>query len=1150
MKKKFLKVLYLIKNETFKEIFRIMRICFILLFVFSFQLMALNTKAQDAVIELNNNSLTLGQLINEIERQTDYLVVYSNREIDTNQEINLPNKSDKVSTYLNEAFKRTDIAYEFENNYIVLLKRSNQNASTVANLIQAAQQSQQKEISGKITDSSGDPIPGATVMVKGTTIGTITDADGKFFLRIPANAQTLQISFIGMKNQEIPIGERTTFNIQLEEETVALEEVVAIGYGVQKKVNLTGAVASVRSDDILKAQSANTANTLVGQIPGLIAKQPTGEPGNDNSQLFIRGVATFRGSTAPTFIIDGIERTYEDFARLDPHEIESLSVLKDAASAAVFGMRGANGVILVTTKRGRPQKIQASYSGNISTQSPTKLPSFANSADYARMKNIYMNKEIYTPEEIEKFANGSDPENYPNTNWYKETLTKNAIQQQHNITLNGGREDIAYFTSFGYLNQGGLWNNLNYDRYSLRANIDANITKSTKLSVDISGRVEHTHSSPTNSTGVFQQLVRNTPILLAKNKDGLLIVPDATHPNIIALISKEAGYNNSRNNTVTPLIELEQNLSFITDGLKIKGVFSYEKNNYAQKLWSKSPSLYVRDPLNKDNYIPQPHGSPNLYENTYDNEYIEWQGHVSYNKSFKNHSFSVLAMGLGQKENYHNLWVQRNSFDSEVMDQINAGNTQGQQLGGYDEEHARVSFVGRINYSYANKYLFEVNSRRDASENFSPEKRWGTFSSVSGGWVMSEENFFEDLRKEINFLKFRVSYGTLGNDNTGGIAFPYYSRFDLYFPNGAHAGGLPNDLGDYIFGNLVTKGLQPGPIANPLAAWETSKKTNVGMDWGLFNIINLSLDVFKENRFDILAQRGSEVPWSFGGILPLENIGKVVNKGIELLLSFNQKIGQFHYNLGGNFTYARNKVLEMAEAAGTTKYMKHTGRPIYSYYGYKTDGIFQSQAEIDAYAKQEVAGIDYVTKPGDIKYVDVDGNGVVNAGDMTYLGYGNVPEIVYGINGSISYKNFDFSFLFQGTGHVQVYLNGGVIMPYYNDGNLPSLWIKNAWTEEKPNSRYPRLEASNHNFPNTEFPPVQTYLYDASYLRLKNIEIGYNFNYKWLVNNHIENIRIYLSGQNLLTFTKVPQIDPENLHSQGWSYPQMKSFNGGITIQF
>lgn len=1012
-------------------------------------------------------------------------------------------------------------------------------------LMATSSYAQSNRIQGTVIDENGEVLIGVSIQDQQTQKGTITNMDGKFSFEAGIGHK-LRITYIGYHTQTIAATQ--TMRVVMSEDNMNLEEVVVVGYGVQKKVNLTGAVASIKSDEILKAQSANTSNSLVGQIPGLIAKQTTGEPGTDGSQIYIRGIATFQGGTSPTYIIDGIERQAEDFARIDPNEIESLNVLKDAASAAIFGMRGANGVILVTTKRGSAGKVHVRYSGNVSIQSPTSLPDFANSTDYARMKNVYMGSEIYTPDAIKKFADGSDSEHYPNTDWYSEMLSKNAVQHQHNVTVDGGRDNIKFFTNFGYVNQGGLWDNLDYERYSLRSNIDADITKTTHISLDISGRVEYRHGGAMNSTTVFQQLIRNTPVLLAKYDNGLNAVPDATHPNIMAQTCKDAGYNDTRNNSLLTRMEVVQDLPFITNGLKIKGIFSYDKNNYAQKSWTLSPFVYMKDANGK--YNLQTRGSAFLYQNQNDNEYIEWQGHLTYDRSFGQHSFSALLMALGRKAKNHNVWVSRNSFDSEVMDQISAGNATGQRLGGYDMESARLSYVGRINYNYGGKYLFEANIRRDASENFAPDKRWGTFASASIGWIVSEEKFFESFKKQINFLKIRGSYGTLGNDNTGGVSFPYYSRFDLYGSRGNHSGGLANNLGDYVFGELVTKGLVPGPIANALATWEKSKKMNIAIDAGLFNTVNLSIDFFKETRSDILAQRGAEVPWSFGGGLPLENIGKVENKGIDANLTFNHQIGNIRYSIGGNFTYARNKIIEMAEAAGTSQYLKRTGRPIHSYYGYQTDGLFRTQAEIDAYAKQQIAGIDYAIRPGDIKYVNVNGDEVVDASDMTYLGYGNVPEIIYGINGSLAWKNFDLSFLFQGAEHVQVYLNGGVVMPYFNDGNLPELWVNGAWSEQNTGARYPRLEQSSHNFPNTDFPPVQTYLYNAAYLRLKNIEVGFNFPRKWLNNIKLESVRIYVSGQNLLTFTDVPQIDPENVNSQGWSYPQMKSFNAGINIQF
>lgn len=997
-----------------------------------------------------------------------------------------------------------------------------------------------------ISGSNNEPLPGVNVTLnKNSSIGTITDIDGNFTLSVPSDA-VLSITYIGFKPQLVQVRGQKNLRIILAEDAEALEEVVVVGYGVQKKANLTGAVTSIKSDELLKSKSANSTNALVGQMPGLISKQATGEPGADDASLYIRGIATFQGDTSPAFIIDGIERSSADFARMDPNDIESINVLKDAASAAIFGMRGANGVVVITTKRGAKEKASIKYSGNVSIQSPTKLPEFANSYDYARLYNQYMGKEIYSAEEVAKFKDGTDPENYPNTDWYKEMLSQRAIQHQHNLSVSGGTEKIRYYVSAGFLSQGGLWDDIDYKRYNLRSNIDADITNTTRIGVDISGRVEKTLNSG-SSQGIFKEMVRNTPVLLCRYPDGTFAVPDATHPNIVA--SNQPGGSYSKGNTfvVDARVELDQKLDFITSGLSVKGTASFSKNIYKNKNWNVSPYVYSKD--SNGEYVLKPRSSASLGLTQNGDEYQEYQLQFNYNRSFGNHNITAMAMALARKGYIDRSDMRRISFDSEILDQMNAGNTANQSLNAYDSETARASYMGRINYNYAQKYLVEFNIRRDGSENFAPSKRWGTFMSASLGWVISEEKFFESMKNSVNFLKVRASYGTLGNDNTGGVTFPFYSRFDLYSGNAA-SNGFVNNLGDYVWGSLLTKGMVPGAIANALATWERSTKTNIAVDATLFDRLNLTVDFFMERRTDILAQRGAEIPSSFGGILPLENLGEVKNKGVDLSLNYHQKIQDFNFSLGGNFTFARNEIVEMAEAAGTSKYMRKTGRPINGYYGYKTDGIFKSQEEINGYAKQEVAGKGYVTKPGDIKYVDIDGNGTVDSNDMTYLGNGNIPEIIYGINGSLSWKNLDFSFLLQGAARAQVYLKGGIIQPYFNQGNLPQLWVNESWTEQNVNARYPRLAESTHNFPTTDISAVQTYLYDASYLRLKNIEIGYTFPSKWLKSASITGLRVYVNAQNLFTISDVPQIDPENTQQEGWTYPQMKAFNVGLTLQF
>lgn len=620
-------------------------------------------------------------------------------------------------------------------------------------------------VTGRVTSAiDSEPLIGVTVSVKGnSTQGTVTDIDGKFKLSVASDA-VLSVSYIGYKTKEVSVNGHTNIDIVLNEDSELLEEVVVVGYGTQKKANLTGAVTSMKNDDLLKAKAANSTNVLIGRMPGIIAKQASGEPGADYSSIYIRGIATFRGDTSPAYIIDGVERSSSDFARMDPNDIESINVLKDAASAAIFGMRGANGVIVITTKRGAQAKPTIKYSGNLSLTSPTKLPKYANSYDYARLYNQFMGQEIYSAEEIEKFRDGSDRESYPNTNWYDEMLSSYAVEQQHNVSVSGGSDKMRYYVSGGFLNQGGLWDDINYKRYNLRSNIDSDITSTTHLKVDLSGRVEKSLNSG-SASGIFAALMRNTPVLLCRYDDGRFAVPDATHTNVVAYNQPGGSYGKSKTFVGDAVVELEQKLNVITQGLSIKGTMAYSYQNGSSKNWTVSPYIYSKQA--DGSYLLAPRTSPSLGLGKSNIENQEYQLQLNYDRSFGNHNISAMAMALEKKSRYENSSMQRVSFDSEVLDQMDAGNSTDQTLSAYDTKTARISYLGRLNYNFANRYLAEFNIRRDASENFAPSHRWGTFMSGSLGWVISEEKFFEPLRQTIDFLKIRASYGTLGNRQCG-----------------------------------------------------------------------------------------------------------------------------------------------------------------------------------------------------------------------------------------------------------------------------------------------------------------------------------------------------------------------------------------------
>ncbi len=601
-------------------------------------------------------------------------------------------------------------------------------------------------VTGRVTSAiDSEPLIGVTVSVKGnSTQGTVTDIDGKFKLSVASDA-VLSVSYIGYKTKEVSVNGHTNIDIVLNEDSELLEEVVVVGYGTQKKANLTGAVTSMKNDDLLKAKAANSTNVLIGRMPGIIAKQASGEPGADYSSIYIRGIATFRGDTSPAYIIDGVERSSSDFARMDPNDIESINVLKDAASAAIFGMRGANGVIVITTKRGAQAKPTIKYSGNLSLTSPTKLPKYANSYDYARLYNQFMGQEIYSAEEIEKFRDGSDRESYPNTNWYDEMLSSYAVEQQHNVSVSGGSDKMRYYVSGGFLNQGGLWDDINYKRYNLRSNIDSDITSTTHLKVDLSGRVEKSLNSG-SASGIFAALMRNTPVLLCRYDDGRFAVPDATHTNVVAYNQPGGSYGKSKTFVGDAVVELEQKLNVITQGLSIKGTMAYSYQNGSSKNWTVSPYIYSKQA--DGSYLLAPRTSPSLGLGKSNIENQEYQLQLNYDRSFGNHNISAMAMALEKKSRYENSSMQRVSFDSEVLDQMDAGNSTDQTLSAYDTKTARISYLGRLNYNFANRYLAEFNIRRDASENFAPSHRWGTFMSGSLGWVISEEKLAQ-LHKSV-----------------------------------------------------------------------------------------------------------------------------------------------------------------------------------------------------------------------------------------------------------------------------------------------------------------------------------------------------------------------------------------------------------------
>jgi TonB-linked SusC/RagA family outer membrane protein len=1004
---------------------------------------------------------------------------------------------------------------------------------------------QKLTVTGKIINQkTGDPLLGATVNIKGNKTSVTTDKSGNFEINIPQSNAVLLFSYVGMTSQEIPITQSGIVNVNLIEKVGNNTEVVVVGYGKQSRRNVSGAISTITTDDIKRNPVADLSNTLVGRVTGIIAKQAVGEPGQDRSKIYVRGVSTFSsgdGATDPLFVIDGIVRSQTDFSKLDANEVESVNVLKDASSAAIFGVRGANGVIMVTTKRGKVGKLQASYTFNYAWQKVTSLPDFLGSDEYASLYNealVNNGRPIrFSATDIQKYKDGSDPDKYANTDWAKLLLGGSAPQMQHNLNLRGGSEKAKYFVSIGYLDQRGLYSTLGFKKYSLRSNLDLQLTNTTTLTVDLSGRLENTKTPSTGSTQIFQEAFRNPPIFPAQYQNGN-IANIQPYPNPFGYIQKERGYGTNQNNVLLTNLQLNQEIPWVK-GLSLKGVLAFDKSYGRYKNWTDNLTQYTKNPDNT--YTPTAYAKPSLNEGYGQYAGTELQFQINYARRFNNHGVSALVLFLAKNYQTDYLNGSRKDYASSALDVINAGPSLNQTLNGGTDQYGSKSTAARINYDFKNKYLLQLSIRQDQSENFAPAVRKGYFPAASVGWIVSAENFMQSV-KQVDFLKLRASYGKLGNDAIAS-RFGYYARYDLYSPGGPTAGGTPNNFGGYAFGGQFVNGLAPGPLANDKVKWEASTKTDIGIEGSFFNkLIGVEFDYFNERRTGILAQPFQSVPTSFGATLPTQNIGIVNNKGFEFTLSHENRINKnLSYFVRGNITKAKNEIIFQDESPSASTDLKTTGRPIGGYYGLKSNGLFRDQKDFDNSPHTAYTTLG----PGDIKYVDINADGKIDDKDRTYLGTNNIPGVIYGISGGVNFKNFQLNFLFQGAAKVYQQLSQNAVWAFYNGGKVTSEW-RDRWTPDNPNASLPRvLLVAENNQLVSDF-----WIKDASYLRLKNVELAYTIPSKIISRLRITGIRVYASGQNLATFTKLRNVDPENTNTQGWYYPQQKTYNFGISVEF
>lgn len=1112
MKIKTLLPLFIVHDQHFKEYFRIMRVSLFMLFVCIFQLMATNTEAQNAIMKLETNVISIGQLINQIEKQTDYLVVFRNREVDTERTIRVQEKSGKVISYLKDAFEGTDISYEFTNKYILLSKKNHSDAVN-------DNQQLNRKITGTVKDNNGEPVIGANVSVKGTTNGTITDVDGNFSLENISDNDIIVISYIGYTSQEIKAGKQTSLKIILKEDTQAIDEVVVVGFGTQKKVNLTGSIGTVKTDEVLKSRPVtNVQELLAGSVPGMVVSKGSGAAGSGAS-INIRGTSTIGNSSGVLVLIDGMPG---NIYTLNPNDIESVSVLKDAASAAIYGSRAANGVVLVTTKTAKAtERPTVEFSSNIGIQNPQFKLDFIGSEDFMRLYDQAMINDgkdaIYGEQGIQDLRAGK----YVDNKWYKEIYKKNTIINNTHLALSGKERSIAYRFSISNDYQDGNLPNNNYNRLIFKPDMRFQILKNLEAHASLQYTQTNIKNPNGGTTGWQSQAARISPITPIRNSDGSYAAGGAMGGNPIAGVN-ESGYSKERHKEMMAIFDVTY--SPLKDW-NIKGNIATYSHNTTTK--NRVSTYYLYD--EEGNIAKTENRVSSLKEtNTYN---FRTQLQFTTDYSFKiasDHNFKVLA---GYSQEYYKsdgFWASRDNMPFDNVDVLNTGssNKQNGSADGDGNEYANdvavQSWFGRLNYDYQGKYLFEASLRADGSSRFAKNHRWGVFPSFSAGWNLHRESFMIETNNWLSELKIRASWGVLGDAEKVG-----------YYPTAQILSYNPKI---YAFNDKLVGGAYNNIVVNQNITWEESKYTNIGLDFGLFDQrIKLSADYFINMRDNILYR--PPVPSEFGLNAPYSNLLKMKNQGMDIMAGYQDGNGDFHWGIDVNLSYSKNKVLEMGDSErwienNTVTYLNDRYQLPF---GYEAIGLFQSEEEIANSPNQGNV------LPGNIKYKDQNGDNIIDGEDRVVLNR-KIP-LNFGMNLSFGYKDFDFSLNMYGKLNTKKYLQGYEGWAFYLTDNARPMHL-DAWSESNPDASYPRLTLTNtSNDYDSRYNSF--WLRTADYLKIQNVQVGYTVPQSVLERVNIKYLRVYLSGQNLATITGYDGFDPEG----GW-YPLARTFSFGFNLQF
>lgn len=1086
-----------------------------------FQLSAVESYAQNAKINLSLSDVTLEEAIKTIEANTQFVFFFSNSAVDMTKHVDLNVKNGNIKEVLNQIL--SSYKYRIEDNKIVLLGEVQQDG----------------KIWGVVSDAFG-PIAGANVVVKGTTNGTITDMDGRFSLDAPKGAK-LQISYIGYITKELTVDTKTDYVIELVEDSQALEEVVVVGYGTEKKVNVIGSIAQIGSEKLENRSTPQLSNVLTGQMAGVTVIQRSGRPGNSGGEIRVRGVGSFGGESNKSdalVLIDGIPGKLNDVSSED---VESISVLKDASTAAIYGSRAANGVILVTTKTGKEGKVSVGYNGYVGFNTPTALPEFVDTWQYATLYNEAVGREAYTQEEIQKFRDGSDPDHYANARYLDEVFSRKGLQTGHDVTINGGNAENKYMVSFGYLKQNGIVEKNDYQRYNARVNLINEILPGLKLTSRLSG-VYGNRKEPMAPGGddadnmlvLIQKALRFpglTPTILS---DGSFGAGRELHGTPAGWIKSDSFYEN-------PEFSLNANVRLDYNPIKdlqLSAIGAYTYTNGEERTYRSTMKL------SGDRVL----GPSELKHKMGKTIYKTFQATAEYNKTIGEHTFGILAGYSWEQEDYRYVQGSRDKFPGNDLPYLNAGSPDNQKSEGTGNAWAIQSGFGRLRYNFNERYLFESTVRYDGSSRFPQSKKFGFFPSVAAGWRLSEENFFKENESLgfISNLKLKVSWGRLGNQNIGN--YPYQSVYEL---------GQ-----NYPFGDTYTQGAAVTTAVDPTIKWEETETIDGGLEAVFWNgLLSVNASYFNRRTYDILYKPSGSVSTILGQKISEMNTGELKNFGWEFEVGHRNKIGDVSYNVNANLSIIKNKLTTLG--VGNVEQLNgmvgngsdlFIGYPIQMYYGYVSDGVFLDENDIKSWYDQ--SKVTPNPQPGDIRYKDISGPDGVPDGkidpnyDRVYLG-SRIPKFTFGLNLGVEYKGLDLSVLLQGVAGVTGMLDGFAGWAFRGDGNIQKWQAEGRFDPANPTRypAYPRLEdLSNSTTPNIVTSDFWTQ--DASYIRLKNIQLGYTFPKKMLQAAKISNLRVYVQAENPLCWNKYkPGWDPE-INTSGNYYPILATYTFGVNFKF